>query len=71
MALYNCTECGTLVSELAEACPHCGAADSGKRSKAVYLQNQKKEEGSGFGGLVGLILFVVVIAGILYVLSNK
>ena len=41
MALTNCYECGDVVSNLAEACPHCGAP---MENKLIHAANIGKVE---------------------------
>ncbi len=41
MALTSCYECGDVVSNLAEACPHCGAP---RRDKLIHAASIGKME---------------------------
>jgi hypothetical protein len=61
MALINCRECGSSISDVADKCPRCGSPT------AIAIRQKKKKNilfgivGGIFGGIVGIILVFVFI----------
>lgn len=76
MALINCLECKREVSDMAEACPHCGAPIAGHvptnaaSETPIKAKRKRKAEFIGVGSLVqlaGLIMpFILGPIGIVF-----
>lgn len=78
MALTRCPECEREISDQAAACPHCGhplqQAPLPEAQQTVIQQPQgsslAKGVGSGFGGCLGILLFLLVLMVIGGVISQ-
>ena len=72
MALINCPECGTQVSDKAEKCPSCAypfkekASSQQETMKVSEVQFTKKKHKRRFiwAALMGVIGFILVISGL-------
>ncbi len=70
MALMQCTECNGIVSDVASACPHCGAPVKKIAVSSNQEQSTKPELLSWAGAFAVVIAFVaIVIAVTLWILS--
>ncbi len=70
MALINCSECSTEVSDKAESCPKCGAPISGAREAiAAGAQIKTVQETSKKFKLQTLISVSLIIVGIVWLFT--
>ena len=70
MALVDCSECSHKVSELAEACPSCGAPIAGmKHTLAAGTQVQTVEETSKRFKVHILLSLTMAAVGIFWIIS--
>jgi uncharacterized paraquat-inducible protein A len=60
MALINCPDCGTQVSENAVSCPKCASPIAGKQSKTLTEQSAKKYKLIRLAGIVVLLASVAI-----------
>lgn len=78
MALINCYECGTEISDQAAACPKCGAAQT-KRAKVKATKAAKDKAREEFAKTpegkkqqrIGLAIMAAVTVGVLWMCSGS
>lgn len=68
MAIINCSECGSNISDKAEKCPHCGNPINISQPQKVEVTSAPNKEGCflqtmniGCAIVLGIILFVVLL----------
>lgn len=76
MSLRDCRDCEQSVSEMAEACPNCGAPHPTESSEVAHrLQRQRRAERGWFeiaiGVIAGLIGFTVLWAIVMLLLGRS
>ena len=73
MALISCTECNKEISELAEACPSCGAPNSVAKAAAPDESPPPKKSRVGTTRLLvsGVVLIAIVSIGVYKVMSER